>query len=98
MSPTETIAHRILAAYASATPIPPIRGAITGVAEAYEVQRATIAAWLQQGRKLAGHKIGLTSLAVQAQLGVGEPDFGALFSDMVLPDGSIVAPGKVLQP
>ena len=98
MSPTETIAHRILAAYASGTPILPIRGEIMGVAEAYEVQRATIAAWLQQGRKLVGHKIGLTSLAVQAQLGVGEPDFGALFADMILPDGSIVAPSDVLQP
>src|SRR5580692_10741223 len=88
MSQTEAIAQRILAAYASGTPIPPVRGEITGVDAAYEVQRATIATWLKQGRTIVGRKIGLTSNAVQAQLGVNEPDFGALFADMVLLDAA----------
>ncbi|HXQ53902.1 MAG TPA: fumarylacetoacetate hydrolase family protein [Stellaceae bacterium] len=98
MSKTAEIARRILDAYASGTTIAPVRGEITGVAEAYAVQRATIEVWLGQGRKLIGHKIGLTSPAVQAQLGVGEPDFGALFADMVVPDGAVVPKGRVLQP
>jgi 2-keto-4-pentenoate hydratase len=98
MTKTEQIAQRILAAYASGQPIPPIRGEIEGVAEAYAIQRATIEHWLHEGRTLTGHKIGLTSKAVQAQLGVGEPDFGALFTDMVLRDGASVASAAVLQP
>lgn len=98
MASTEEIAQRILDAYASGRPIPPIRGEIDGVAAAYAVQRATIERWLRQGRRLTGQKIGLTSKAVQIQLGVGEPDFGALFVDMVLRDGATVAAGRVLQP
>jgi 2-keto-4-pentenoate hydratase len=98
MASADEIAERILAAYADGRAIAPVRGEITGVAAAYEVQRRTVDRWLRQGRKLAGHKIGLTSPAVQTQLGVDEPDFGALFADMVLRDGATVAPGRVLQP
>src|ERR1700689_4579691 len=98
MSPTDDIAQRIMSAYASGQPIPPVRGEVKGRAAAYEVQRSALQSWLRQGRRLAGHKIGLTSEAVQAQLGVGEPDFGALFADMVLASGASVAPGRGLQP
>jgi 2-keto-4-pentenoate hydratase len=98
MADSNAIAERILAAYASRRPIPPIRGDVHGVPAAYEVQRRTVQSWLGQGRKPAGHKIGLTSEAVQTQLGVSEPDFGALFTDMVLHDGAVVTAGRVLQP
>ena len=98
MSSADEIADRILGAYASGRPIPPVRGEIKGVAAAYDVQRRIVQSWIRQGRRLAGHKIGLTSKAVQAQLGVDEPDFGELFADMVLRDGATVPPGKVLQP
>jgi 2-keto-4-pentenoate hydratase len=98
MADVTAIAQRILEAYRTGTPIPPLRGEINGVDEAYAVQRATIGRWLAEGRRLAGQKIGLTAKAVQAQLGVDEPDFGALFADMVLPDGAMVPKGRVLQP
>jgi 2-keto-4-pentenoate hydratase len=62
------------------------------------VQRATFDAWVKAGRKPVGHKIGLTSKAVQEQLGVHEPDFGALFSDMILENGAHIGPRAVLQP
>lgn len=98
MVDSDAIAERILAAYANGRPIAPVRGEIQGVAAAYEIQRRTVQSWLARGRRLTGHKIGLTSQAVQAQLGVSEPDFGALFADMVLRDGAVVAQGRVLQP
>ena len=98
MTDTAAVAQRIIDAYDTGVPIKPVRGEITGVDEAYAVQRATIAHWLAKGRRLVGHKIGLTAEAVQAQLGVDEPDFGALFADMVLADGAIVPRGRVLQP
>jgi 2-keto-4-pentenoate hydratase len=98
MADIQGIARRLLEVYRSGTPIAPIRSEISGIDQAYAVQRATVAAWIAHGRKPAGHKIGLTSPAVQAQLGVGEPDFGALFADMVLPNGVSVPRGLVLQP
>jgi 2-keto-4-pentenoate hydratase len=92
------IANRILKAYESGVPIAPVRTEISGLAAAYAVQRATFDAWVKAGRKPVGHKIGLTSKAVQEQLGVHEPDFGALFSDMILENGAHIGPLAVLQP
>jgi len=94
---TETC-ERILEAYETGKPIAPVRDRIRGVADAYAVQQASVEVWLKRGRTIAGQKIGLTSKAVQAQLGVDEPDFGVLFADMILDDGVEVAWGKVLQP
>jgi len=94
---TETC-ERILEAYETGKPIAPVRDRIRGVPDAYAVQQASVDLWLKRGRTIAGRKIGLTSKAVQAQLGVDEPDFGVLFADMILDDGIEVACGKVLQP
>src|ERR1044071_9368371 len=92
------VARRLLQAYENRTPIPPGRGEVKGTSEAYAVQRETVKHWTGAGRTIAGRKIGLTSKAVQAQLGVDEPDFGALFADMILPDASNVTAAAVLQP
>ncbi len=94
---TET-SERILEAYETGKPIAPVRDRIGDVSAAYAVQQASVEVWLARGRTIAGRKIGLTSKAVQAQLGVDEPDFGVLFADMILDDGADVANGKVLQP
>jgi 2-oxo-hept-3-ene-1,7-dioate hydratase len=56
--------------------------------DAYAVQRAWIAHKLQNGRRLKGHKIGLTSKAMQNAVGIREPDFGALLDDMFFYDGA----------
>jgi len=81
-------------------PCRPVRELIgdTDVDAAYAVQKLNTDRWLVRGRRLVGRKIGLTSLAVQKQLGVDQPDFGMLFADMCLCDGEEVAPGRVLQP
>jgi 2-keto-4-pentenoate hydratase len=65
---------------------------------AYSVQEINTRAGLAAGRRLVGRKIGLTSAAVQRQLGVDRPDYGMLFADMSIDDGAEVAADLVLQP
>ncbi|MGE0735443.1 MAG: 2-keto-4-pentenoate hydratase [Alphaproteobacteria bacterium] len=98
MADTRGIADRIVDAYRTGTPIAPIRGEISGAGPAYAIQQQTIARWTKAGRRIVGRKIGLTSKAVQSQLGVNEPDYGVIFGDTVLPDGAVAAAGSVMQP
>lgn len=83
----------------SGQPCAPLRDALAahGVDAAYRVQEINIARRLNRSVRPVGRKIGLTSPAVQKQLGVNEPDFGVLLSDMVVPDGGVLAAGAVLQ-
>ena len=93
------LAARIRAAYAG-TPIAPIRPQLAelDVDAAYAIQHENTAHWQAEGRRLVGSKIGLTSRAVQKQLGVDRPDFGVLFADMMVAEDEPVAAGRVLQP
>jgi len=97
---TEAAAALLKAAAAGGQPIAPLRERLAQADEAgaYAVQEANTRAWLAEGRRLVGRKIGLTSLAVQAQLGVDQPDFGMLFADMAVGDGEPVALGRLIQP
>ena len=52
----------------------------------------------EEGGLVRGRKVGLTSLAMQQQLGVDEPDFGALFADMVVEEGDAVPVAELIQP
>ena len=65
---------------------------------AYAIQQENTAHWQEEGRRVVGSKIGLTSRAVQKQLGVDRPDFGVLFADMMVAEDEPVAAGRVLQP
>ncbi|GAA4987157.1 2-keto-4-pentenoate hydratase [Yinghuangia aomiensis] len=93
-----TAAQRLLDAERTGVPCAPLRDLITGVDDAYAVQEHLTALRLAEGRRLVGRKIGLTSPAVQRQLGVETPDFGMLYADMAIPDGAEVPVGAVLQP
>ncbi|MFJ9582709.1 2-keto-4-pentenoate hydratase [Streptomyces acidicola] len=79
---------------------PPVRFLLPegDIDAAYAVQRVNVERGLAAGRRIVGRKIGLTSPAVQRQLGVDQPDFGALFADMAVPESGVVAAGRLLQP
>ncbi len=79
-------------------PISPSLGAEAGLAEAYAVQDRITEAGLAAGRRLVGRKIGLTSAAVQAQMGVDQPDYGVLFADMEFADGAEIPADLLIQP
>lgn len=68
------------------------------VDEAYHIQLKNIEVKTQQGHKIVGKKIGLTSKAMQNLLGVNEPDYGHLLSNMVVENGGIVPKDRILQP
>jgi 2-keto-4-pentenoate hydratase len=80
--------------------VAPLRDRLAGCSPdtAYAVQEENTKAALKAGRRLVGRKIGLTSLAVQAQLGVDQPDFGMLFADMAVGDAERIAAGRLIQP
>jgi 2-keto-4-pentenoate hydratase len=71
---------------------------IASLQDAYAVQALNNRAALDAGRRRSGCKIGLTSLAVQQQLGVNQPDFGMLFADMEFHHGQDVATAGLIQP
>lgn len=58
------------------------------IEDAYAIQRAWVAQKIKDGRKLVGHKIGLTSRAMQVSSNITEPDFGALLDDMFFDEGT----------
>jgi 2-keto-4-pentenoate hydratase len=93
-------ADRLIAAAAEPLQCDPVREILgdTDIAAAYSVQRLLTENSLARGRRIVGHKIGLTSPAVQRQLGVDQPDSGVLFADMQVANGTTIPSGKLLQP
>ena len=65
---------------------------------AYQVQQRLTERRLRAGARIVGRKIGLTSVAVQRQVGVDRPDFGVLFDDMRFEDGDLIPMERLLQP
>lgn len=66
--------------------------------QAYRVQLAGVQARLNEGRRVIGKKIGLTSKAMQELLGVSEPDYGHLFDHMIVPNGQPISTDRLLKP
>jgi 2-oxo-hept-3-ene-1,7-dioate hydratase len=58
--------------------------------DSYAIQKAWIEIKVAEGRIVRGHKIGLTSKAMQSALNIDEPDSGVLLDDMFFADGGIV--------
>jgi 2-keto-4-pentenoate hydratase len=97
---TNECALALRRARATKTPIAPVSETfgIRGADGAYAVARINTEARIAAGARVVGMKIGLTSVAVQKQLGVDQPDFGMLFDDMEFLDGDVVPYGRLVQP
>lgn len=97
----ETAAEHLRTASESGVPCSPVReilGTDSDVELAYAVARHNINLDIAAGRRVSGHKVGLTGEAIQQQLGVSQPDFGTLFADMCIADGRTIPAGRLMQP
>lgn len=68
------------------------------VDDSYAIQREWVSRQIARGRKVIGHKIGLTSRAMQLAAQINEPDFGTLLDSMLLRDGSEVRADRFIVP
>jgi 2-keto-4-pentenoate hydratase len=96
----ERLAEQLWRAEVDGRPIEPLTDTHPDltVQEAYAVQSVNLARRVAGGRLVRGHKVGLTSKAMQELLGVDEPDFGVLLDDMFVEEGCTLGVGALLQP
>jgi 2-keto-4-pentenoate hydratase len=93
-------ADLLLAAYASGRPMPPVVETFgeARIEDAYQIQRFTVLEWQRRGLVIKGHKVGLASRAMQRQVGVNQPDYGHLMSDMFHLEHLPIPAGTFIQP
>lgn len=68
------------------------------IPDAYAIQRAWMTLKLAEGRRVIGHKIGLTSRAMQMSSQIDEPDYGTLLDDMVFEAGGDIPCDRFIDP
>lgn len=68
------------------------------MADSYAIQNAWLQIKLDRGLTVRGHKIGLTSRAMQQAVGIDEPDYGFLTDDMFLEDAAQIDTSRLIEP
>lgn len=68
------------------------------IEDAYKIQSAWMAIKKAEGRTVVGHKIGLTSRAMQKSMNITEPDYGTILDDMVFEEGTEIDSSAFLDP
>jgi 2-keto-4-pentenoate hydratase len=68
------------------------------VVDAYEIQLINIRQRVAEGARVVGHKVGLSSKAMQQMMGVDEPDYGHLLDEMQIFEDVPVKAGNYLYP
>ena len=91
----EQLAAELQQSETSRTPVEHFSKRFPGmtIEDGYRVSRAWVAAQRAQGRQVIGHKIGLTSRAMQISSQIDEPDYGTLLDSMLFS----CTPGQVLE-
>ncbi|MBR9859339.1 2-keto-4-pentenoate hydratase [bacterium] len=99
MTDIQQAAERLWQASKSKQVCEPIRDLIgpQNIEDAYKTQAINTEKRIAEGAKKVGCKIGLTSFAVQKQLGVDQPDYGMLFQDMQINPGETIAWNDLIQ-
>ena len=99
--PTRVKAARLLLdAYTTGKPVAPLTSTYDDMTleDAYAIQLLQIEELLAGGRAVKGHKVGLTSAAMQRLLGVSDPDFGHLLDDFFHLEHEPIPMDRFLQP
>jgi 2-keto-4-pentenoate hydratase len=93
-------ADRLQHAAETRVPCAPVRDLLgpDDIDLAYAVQSELTRRRIAGGARIVGRKIGLTSPAVQQQIGVDRPDFGVLFDDMGYGEDDVIPVSRLLQP
>jgi len=96
----ERLAADLAEAELSRVPLSPLTAAHpdVDVVDAYEIQLINIRQRLARGARIVGHKVGLSSAAMQTMMGVDEPDYGHLLADMEVFEDVPVPAGRYLHP
>lgn len=99
-NPREGAAQALLEANRTGRPIPPLVETYPGLdlTDAYEIQLLTVRQWVTEGRIIKGHKVGLSSAAMQRQVGVNQPDYGHLFADQFYLENMPIPLDEHIQP
>lgn len=86
------IASELITAERERVPIPLLNARFEAmtIEDSYAIQAEWRRLGVAGGRRLVGRKIGLTSKVMQDAVGIDEPDYGAIFSDMVYESGSVI--------
>jgi 2-keto-4-pentenoate hydratase len=98
--PVDALAEELLEAYHTRRPVEPLSGRFPAMTadDAYAVQLAQVRRWLTDGAVIKGHKVGLTSKAMQEMLGIDQPDYGHLRDDMLHESGGELCADELIQP
>jgi 2-keto-4-pentenoate hydratase len=99
-APEEAVANRLWDAYVTNVPCPPVRDDVgkDNITGAYRIQHANAKRRMSGGTANVGFKVGMTSAAVQQQLGYFEPNFGHLFKDREFLHCDSIPEGTLIQP
>ena len=98
--PISEIAERLWSAEVDRIPVSPLSADRPGLLpeEAYAVQACNVDRRVAAGRVIRGHKLGLTSLAMQDLLGITEPISGVLLDDMIVEESDQIRYDPFIQP
>ena len=105
MNTIQELADQLLIAEQNKSPIAPIAEQIKAIAGkedplkvAYEIQQINLKRRIKNGARIVGKKIGLTSLAVQQQIGVDQPDYGSIFAESAYGTYEVVDGSQWIRP
>jgi len=96
----DELAADLAEAQRSRVPIAPLtdRNPTIDLVDAYEIQLINIRQRVAEGARVVGHKVGLSSKAMQEMMGVDEPDYGHLLDEMQVFQDTPVTAGRYLYP